>query len=56
VRYELALFGPGSEIAAAQGHFIHVYVDRETTRPVELPPVLRKALEPLLVSSAKEVP
>jgi acyl-CoA thioester hydrolase len=55
VRYELALFAPGSEIAAAQGHFVHVYVDRETRRPVELPPVLRKALDPLLVSTAKEV-
>jgi len=55
VRYELALFAPGSEIAAAQGHFVHVYVDRESRRPVELPAVLRKALDPLLVSSVKEV-
>ena len=55
VRYELALFAPGSDIAAAQGHFVHVYVDRESRRPVELPAVLRKALDPLLVSSVKEV-
>ena len=56
VRYELALFGKGSTVAAAQGHFVHVYVDRESRRPVELPPVLRSALEPLLVSAVKEVP
>ena len=56
VRYEVALFGRASENAAAQGHFVHVYVDRESRRPVELPPVLRKALEPLQVSSAKEIP
>jgi len=47
VRYEIALFAPASETAAAQGHFVHVYVDRETHRPVSLPAVLRKALEPL---------
>jgi acyl-CoA thioester hydrolase len=55
VRYELALFGERSEIAAAQGHFVHVYVDRVTRRPVDMPAALRKALEPLQVSSAKEV-
>jgi acyl-CoA thioester hydrolase len=51
----VALFGKTPESAAAQGHFVHVYVDRHSRRPVELPPALRKALEPLLVSSAKEV-
>jgi acyl-CoA thioester hydrolase len=55
VRYEVALFGEGSERAAAQGHFVHVYVDRETRRPVDLPPAVRRALAPLLVSSAKEI-
>jgi acyl-CoA thioester hydrolase len=55
VRYEVALFGEGSERAAAQGHFVHVYVDRETRRPVDLPPAVRRALQPLLVSSAKEI-
>jgi len=52
VRYELALFAPGSETAAAQGHFVHVYVDRATRRPVEeLPAELRRALDPLRVPS-----
>jgi acyl-CoA thioester hydrolase len=47
VRYEIALFGEGSQVAAAQGHFVHVYVDRDTRRPVDLPPPLRQVLEPL---------
>ncbi|HXZ47450.1 MAG TPA: thioesterase family protein [Usitatibacter sp.] len=52
VRYELALFAPGSDRAAAQGHFVHVYVERASRRPVErLPDPLRRALEPLLVPS-----
>ena len=46
VRYEIALFGAG-DTAAAQGHFIHVYVDRVTRRPVSLPEPLRSALETL---------
>jgi acyl-CoA thioester hydrolase len=48
VRYEIALFAEGGESAAAQGHFVHVYVDRATRRPVaELPAALKAALEPL---------
>ena len=47
VRYEIALFGAGAETASAQGHFIHVYVDRASRRPVPLPPSLRAALERL---------
>ena len=48
VRYEVALFARGSTSAAAQGHFVHVYVDRETRRPVsDLPAALKLALEPL---------
>ncbi|CAG9172748.1 hypothetical protein LMG23992_02316 [Cupriavidus laharis] len=49
VRYEVGLFSGDSEIAAAQGHFIHVYVDRVTRRPVALPEPLRRALQPLTV-------
>ena len=49
VRYELALFGALADTAAAQGHFIHVYVDRATRRPVPLPPALRAAVDRLFV-------
>ena len=47
VRYEVGLYAPGEEFAAAQGHFVHVYVDRQSRRPVPLPPPLRAALETL---------
>jgi acyl-CoA thioester hydrolase len=49
VRYEIGLFRSGAERAAAQGHFIHVYVDRAARRPVPLPDDFRRALERLLV-------
>lgn len=45
VRYEVGLFAEGSETAAACGHFVHVYVDRDTRRPVPLPAPLKAALE-----------
>lgn len=49
VRYEIALFAEGADEGAAAGHFVHVYVDRATRRPVaELPPALRAALDPLV--------
>jgi acyl-CoA thioester hydrolase len=47
VRYEIALFAEGAETAAAQGHFIHVYVDRATQRPVRLPPALQAVIDSL---------
>ncbi|MFZ2990995.1 acyl-CoA thioesterase [Ideonella sp.] len=49
VRYELGLFAPGASHSAASGHFIHVYVDRETRRPTELPAALQQALLALKV-------
>ena len=48
VRYEVAIFTQGSDTAAAQGHFVHVYVDRVTRRPVPLPAPLVDALKPLI--------
>ncbi|RAR49931.1 (3S)-malyl-CoA thioesterase [Paraburkholderia unamae] len=54
VRYEVGLFREGEDAPAAQGHFVHVYVDRATRRPVSaLPVALRTALEPLVVESAE---
>lgn len=47
VRYEVAIFRAGMEEAAAQGHFVHVYVDRATQRPVEIPQNTRNVLETL---------
>ncbi|MGB7335237.1 MAG: thioesterase family protein [Salaquimonas sp.] len=48
VRYEIALFANDEEIAAAQGHFVHVYVNRETRKPEPLPKLWRLALEDYL--------
>jgi acyl-CoA thioester hydrolase len=48
VRYEVGLFIQGEPVTAAKGHFIHVYVDRATRRPVPLPAPLKAALESLL--------
>jgi len=47
VRYELGIFRAGEATASAQGHFVHVFVDRHTRRPVELPAGIRAALERL---------
>jgi acyl-CoA thioester hydrolase len=44
VRYEVGLFLEHSATAIAQGHFVHVYVDRASQKPVEIPPALRSAL------------
>lgn len=48
VRYEVGLFAEGSDTASACGHFVHVYVDRATQRPVPLPASLKNTLENLL--------
>lgn len=47
VRYEVGLFAAGAPTTAAKGHFVHVYVDRATRRPVALPAPLRAVLEEL---------
>jgi acyl-CoA thioester hydrolase len=52
VRYEVGLFRNDEEVSAAQGHFVHVYVDRDTRRPVPLPAPLREVLARLVVPAA----
>ena len=47
VRYEIGIFRVGAELASADGHFVHVYVDRETRRPVAVPDDVRAVLQPL---------
>ena len=47
VQYAIAIFREGEEHAAAAGHFVHVYVDRESRRPVALPEAMRMELERL---------
>ena len=47
VRYEIGLFGSGSEDPAAEGWFVHVFVDRVTRRPAGIPEGIRTALSRL---------
>ncbi len=49
VRYEIGLFAHGEDLCAARGHFVHVYVDQPSRRPVTaLPLNLKQVLEKLL--------
>lgn len=47
VRYEVGLFRQGDELAAAEGYFVHVYVDAANRRPTPIPADLRSFLETL---------
>ncbi len=45
VRYGIGLFRAEAAQAAAEGWFVHVFVDRLSRRPASLTPELRNALE-----------
>jgi len=51
VRYGIGLFRPGSDLPAAEGWFVHVFVDRAERRPTPLPAPMRGALEKLRTTS-----
>jgi acyl-CoA thioester hydrolase len=51
VRYEIGLFEAGEALSAASGHFVHVYVDRDSRRPVPLPDDFLAALRGLQVAA-----
>ncbi len=48
VRYDLGVFAENGFEAAAEGFFVHVYVDRGSRRPVQLPEAWRQQLSALL--------
>ena len=52
VRYEIGLFRQGAEEPAAEGWFVHVFVDREHRRPLEIPAPIRASLERLVMAGA----
>jgi acyl-CoA thioester hydrolase len=56
VRYEIGIFRASEDIAAASGHFIHVYVDRGTRRPVPIPANMRAALQRIAPESIADPP
>lgn len=45
VRYEVGIFREDEEAASAQGHFVHVYVDRSTRKPSTIPADMRALLQ-----------
>ena len=47
VAYALGVFRAGEERAAADGRFVHVYVERAAMRPVPVPEAVRRAVLPL---------
>jgi len=47
VRFEIAIFRNDDEVAAAQGHFVHVCCERESHRPVPMPDDMRRSLAKL---------
>lgn len=49
VRYEIGLFGMGENLARAEGHFVHVFVERASQRPTEIPAPIRAALERICI-------
>ncbi len=51
VRYELAVFRNDEDIAAAEGHFVHVFVERGSQRPVPIPHEARGKLQRLHVTA-----
>lgn len=51
VRYEIGIFRNGENAAAAHGHFVHVFVERASNRPVPIPVPIRAALERILVKA-----
>ncbi len=48
VSYQVGLFRNDDVEPAAQGHFVHVYVDRQSRRPTSLPDPLRQAVSALV--------
>jgi acyl-CoA thioester hydrolase len=48
VTYEIGLFQAGGEEAAAEGSFVHVFVERASMKAVAIPETIRKALEALV--------
>ena len=52
VRYEVGIFRGDEPTASAQGHFVHVYVDRITRKPTPIPDKARALLESIRVADA----
>lgn len=47
MKYEIGIFKKGEDEAVANGHFVHVFVQRNNNKPTSIPEKIRKALETL---------
>ncbi|MET0964639.1 MAG: thioesterase family protein [Noviherbaspirillum sp.] len=54
VRYEIGIFRNDEKQAAACGHLVHVYVDRESRRPAAIPDAMRRLLQTVHVHTTEE--
>lgn len=54
VRYEIGIFRNDEEQAAACGHLVHVYVDRESRRPAAIPDAMRRLLQTVQADTTEE--
>jgi acyl-CoA thioester hydrolase len=45
VRYTIGIFKNDETLASAEGHFVHVFVDRASQRPTTIPSPIRATLE-----------
>jgi len=48
VRYAIGLFAAREDEPAATGHFVHVFVERQSRRPTPIPEPIRAALARLM--------
>lgn len=48
VRYEVGIFRNDEDAASASGHFVHVFVDRATNKPVSIPDPIKAAFQTIL--------
>jgi acyl-CoA thioester hydrolase len=55
VTYEIGLFREDDEETAADGYFVHVFVDRKTETPSPLPQTIREALARLVDQSGQSI-
>ena len=49
VEYGVAIFKEGQDVAVADGHFVHVFVNRESNQSVPIPDAIRKALAKIII-------
>ncbi len=52
ITYEIGIFKKEDPQPAAFGHFVHVYVERQSMTPTPVPDHVRAAVEPLLVADS----